>query len=195
MTSASDCSQYSFTVVQFVVSWRLMSLAGCFIFQIASNLQPRVQAKQSLTCMATSEDIELAATGYAHAAIRLHDLTAAPRAMPQEPGAAAANALTLDNETSAKDLWGHHGPVYGLSFSYDKRVLYSSGCDGTVRLWATELGANNEAANLLVWEGHNAPVWDVAACPNGHWLASGGADWTCKLWCGRASSCAMSVCN
>jgi WD40 repeat protein len=128
--------------------------------------------------MAVSDDVELVATGYAHAAIRLHDQTALPRAAAQEPGAATTHPLSLDADTSAKDLWGHHGPVYGLDFACDRRVLYSCGNDGTVRLWATEL-----CVNLAVWEGHGAPVWGVAACPMGHWVASGGADWTCKLWC------------
>lgn len=74
------------------------------------------------------------------------------------------------------------GSVYGLAFSYDNRLLYSCGGDGTVRMWAADLGAN-----LVVWRGHMLPVWDVAAGPRGHWVASAGADWTAKLWC--ASLC------
>jgi WD40 repeat protein len=146
----------------------------------------RVQVKQTLACMSVSDDVELVATGYEHAAIHLHDLTAMPRAAAQDPGSAATDSIALTHETAAKYLWGHDGPVYGLSFSCDKRVLYSCGCDGTVRLWATELGAN-----LVVWEGHNVPVWDVAACPTGHWLATGSADSTCRLWCALTSQTYM----
>ena len=183
-----------------------------------------MQAKQTLNCMAVSHDVELVATGYAHAAITIHDLTSLPRAAaPPVATAAAAVAaggsgggfsaadaaaaaagvggsaggagapppatddLSLDAETSAKHLYGHAGPVYGLDFSCDKKALYSAGADGSVRLWVTDLGAN-----AVLWEGHNAPAWCVAACPMGHWVASGGADWVCRLWC--ALSIAVIAC-
>ena len=143
---------------------------------------PMLQERQTLTSMAVSEDVELVATGAAHAAIHLTDLTAAPRATALPADGGAADPVPLTAESATTTLYGHDGPVYGLSFSPDRRILYSAGCDGTVRMWATELGAN-----LVIWEGHGVPVWAVAASPLGHWLASGSVDCTCRLWCVAAT--------
>ena len=139
-----------------------------------------MQEAQSLSCVAASADVELVASGYSHAAICVHDLAAMPRAELPQPGTddAAVGFPEYQPEASCQQLWAHHGPVYGLAFSFDKRVLYSCGADGTVRMWYTPSGIH-----LLNWEGHNAPAWDVAACPMGHWVVSAGADWTLKLWC------------
>jgi WD40 repeat protein len=136
-----------------------------------------MQSAQTLTCLAASEDVTLLAAGHSHSAVRLHNLTEATRAPAPAVNGSTASPLTVAQGDACKDLWGHAGPVYGVSFSPDGRLLYSSGCDGTVRVWATEMGAN-----LVVWRCLH-PVWAVKASPIGHWVASGGADWTCKLWC------------
>lgn len=141
------------------------------------RLHRRLQSTQTLTSVAASEDVTLVATGHAHSAVRLHSLTEVARAAAPGPEAAAEASVVLDTGSACKDLWGHEGPVYGASFAYDGRLLYTAGCDGTVRIWATEMGAN-----VALWQGHQQPVWAVQANPHGHWVASGGADWTCRLW-------------
>lgn len=54
----------------------------------------------------------------------------------QAPGEAA------DGSSAVSLLWGHSGAVYGLDYSPDQQLLYTSSADGTVRLWSTELAAN-----------------------------------------------------
>ncbi len=59
-----------------------------------------------------------------------------------------ANARTQPREEAADDggavslLWGHSGAIYGLDYSPDQQLLYTSSADGTVRLWSTELAVN-----------------------------------------------------
>jgi WD40 repeat protein len=166
-----------------------------------------VWVQWDLTSMAVSHNAALVAAGTTCACISLFDLRLAPR-MRGPATAAATVAAAGDNGDAAEGdviddaggtdtaaglpkgaeveglkefcapMWGHSGPVYGLDFSWDSRLLYSCGADGTVRMWSTELHAN-----LVAWRGHLQTVWDVRGCPAGHWIASGGADWTAKLWC------------
>jgi WD40 repeat protein len=161
------------------------------------------RAQWDLTSMAVSHEATIVAAGTAQSRIDLFDLRNARRVRPlsadapgdapvaDDPdsrptngdgGVAAVGAVASTDVEPLPEfsnpMWGHNGPVYGLDFSWDSRLLYSCGADGTVRMWPTEF-----QANLVVWEGHQLPVWDVRACPVGHWVASGGADWTAKLWC------------
>lgn len=137
------------------------------------------QERQTLTSMTVSEDAVLVATGSAHGSVHVTDVSAAPRAATlASPRAAVAQPSALSDDVVTSALHGHAGPVYGVAFSPDRRLLYSCGCDGTVRLWSTELGAN-----LVIWEDHATPVWAVAVSGQGHWLASGASDMTCRLWC------------
>ena len=124
-----------------------------------------------------SNDAHWLAAGTAASCIHLYDLHKLPHAQSAEDVSQPWEAK-LDEGECVKYLWGHTGPVYGLSFTCDKRLLYSCGFDGTVRMWVTDMGAN-----VVVWRSHMLPVWDVEACPRGHWLASAGADWIVSLWC------------
>lgn len=53
-----------------------------------------------------------------------------------------ASGEAPDDSSAVSLLWGHSGAVYGLDYSPDQQLLYTSSADGTVRLWSTELAAN-----------------------------------------------------
>lgn len=55
------------------------------------------------------------------------------------------------SESSVNVLWGHSGAVYGLNYSPDRQLLYTSSADGTVRLWSTEMAVNLVAYRWMRW--------------------------------------------
>lgn len=141
-------------------------------------MDPVVQSRHTVNCVAVNDDTTYAAAGTADSCIQLFNLESQPRAASAQISHDASSASLDCRDVPVRRLWGHSGPVYGLSFSCDRRIMYSCGCDGTMRGWVMLDGSN-----LVVWHGHMQPVWDVQACPRGHWIASGGGDWTVKLWC------------
>ncbi len=73
---------------------------------------------------------------------------------------------------------GHAGgPIKGLAFTPDGRLLASASWDRTLRIWDVQGG---EARHVL--RGHKAPVLAVDASADGRWFASGSADRTVKVW-------------
>ncbi|WP_376793095.1 WD40 repeat domain-containing protein [Thermoflexus sp.] len=76
-----------------------------------------------------------------------------------------------------RTLIGHEGPVRGMAFSPDRRLLASASWDRTVRIWDVEHGMER-----IRLEGHTAEVWDVAFSPDGQILVSGGNDGMLRLW-------------
>src|SRR5437016_14407079 len=70
-------------------------------------------------------------------------------------------------------LAGHSDLITGVSFSPDGRLLASSSCDKTIRLWNV---ATRRTVRTL--KGHNAALFSVAFDPTGQLLASGSADKT-----------------
>ncbi|KAA0721969.1 TFIID subunit 5 Transcription initiation factor [Triplophysa tibetana] len=85
----------------------------------------------------------------------------------------------MDEKTASesKVLYGHGGPVYGVSFSPDRNYLLSSSEDGTIRLWSLQT-----FTCLVGYKGHNYPVWDTQFSPFGYYFVSGGHDRVARLW-------------
>lgn len=75
------------------------------------------------------------AGGFADSSVRIYDLEKMAHAGTQpQQDAANGGAVSL--------LWGHSGAIYGLDYSPDQQLLYTSSADGTVRLWSTDLAVN-----------------------------------------------------
>jgi WD40 repeat protein len=74
-------------------------------------------------------------------------------------------------------LEGHSDAVHSVAFSADGRLLASSSCDNTIKLWDPSTGV---LKNTL--EGHSDLVHPVAFSADGRLLASSSCDNTIKLW-------------
>jgi WD40 repeat protein len=104
-----------------------------------------------------------------------------------------AGELTRENQTiylwevaSGKQfrvLEGHEGPVFGIAFSPDGKLLASGTGNSrehkgyTVRLWEMATGMGRKR-----FLGHGAPVMSVAFSSDGRKVASGSADSTILVW-------------
>lgn len=67
--------------------------------------------------------------------------------------------------------------VFGISFSYDRKLLATANGDGTVQLWTT-----GEGKRLLKKKIHDQAVLSISFSHNGKWLATASMDGTAKLW-------------
>ncbi|KAL3137829.1 hypothetical protein ABBQ38_005084 [Trebouxia sp. C0009 RCD-2024] len=129
-----------------------------------------VNSHHTLNCVTSSSDGACVAGGFSDSSVRIYDLEKMAAARTQAQDEAAGSTVSL--------LWGHSAAVYGLDYTPDQQLLFTSSADGTVRLWSTEL-----AVNLVAYRGHNFPVWDVASSPHGYYFASASADKTARMWC------------
>ncbi|KAH9497999.1 uncharacterized protein LOC124489995 [Dermatophagoides farinae] len=140
----------------------------------------------SAICAEISDDSTLLAVGFSDSFIRIWPLTPGKLC-----GLKPASELEhLDKETDdvilrimmdmgddLKILFGHSGPVYGLSFSPCRDMLLSCSEDTTIRLWSLLTWTN-----VVVFKGHCFPVWNVKFSPHGYYFASCSHDRTARLW-------------
>jgi transcription initiation factor TFIID subunit 5 len=123
-----------------------------------------------LHCLDFSKDTELVAGGFAESYVRVWSVKGTP----------LESIIPSENQPTApksRRLIGHSGPVYGVSFSPDKKYLLSCSEDKSARLWSMDT-----YTALVVYKGHDAPVWDVAFGPFGHYFVTGSYDHTARLW-------------
>lgn len=89
----------------------------------------------------------------------------------------------INRNNSASDsghnlvLRGHSGPVYGLAFIPDTKLLVSCSEDTTMRVWDYATGVNR-----ALYRGHSYPIWSVDSDRLGLNIATGSMDRTAKLW-------------
>jgi WD40 repeat protein len=83
----------------------------------------------------------------------------------------------IDNPGVKKiDLVEHRGPVYGVAFSTDSKLLATTGGDGTVRIWDAATGEQKHTIKA-----HDGDAWSVSFGNGGKWIASAGQDGV-KAW-------------
>ncbi|XP_072319000.1 transcription initiation factor TFIID subunit 5 [Eucyclogobius newberryi] len=146
-----------------------------------------LNAYQGLTAVDFTDDSSLIAGGFADSTVRVWSVT--PKKLRKVKSAADLNLIDkesddvleriMDEKTASesKILYGHSGPVYGISFSPDRNYLLSSSEDGTIRLWSL-----HTFTCLVGYKGHNYPVWDTQFSPHGYYFISGGHDRVARLW-------------
>ncbi|KAG9289837.1 hypothetical protein G9A89_015417 [Geosiphon pyriformis] len=138
----------------------------------------------SLNCIAISKDTSLIAGGFTDSHIKLWSLKGEKlkgfRSNIKSEyvnGTASLDRLKEKQGNDCKRLSGHSGPIFGLSFSPDKKYIVSCSEDKTARLWSTET-----YTNLVCYKGHNYPIWDVDFCPMGFYFVTASHDRTARLW-------------
>ncbi|XP_023696756.1 transcription initiation factor TFIID subunit 5 isoform X2 [Paramormyrops kingsleyae] len=146
-----------------------------------------LNAYQGLTAVDITDDSSLIAGGFADSTVRVWSVT--PRKLRAVKSATDLSLIDKESEdvlerimdektaSESKILYGHNGPVYGISFSPDRNYLLSCSEDGTVRLWSLQT-----FTCLVCYKGHNYPVWDVQFSPHGYYFTSGGHDRVARLW-------------
>ncbi|KAF3687295.1 Transcription initiation factor TFIID subunit 5 [Channa argus] len=133
-----------------------------------------LNAYQGLTAVDFTDDSSLIAGGFADSTVRVWSVT--PKKLRKVKSAADLNLIDkesddvleriMDEKTASesKILYGHSGPIYGISFSPDS-------------LWATD-----HYQPLRIFSGHLADVTCTRFHPNSNYLATGSSDRTIRLW-------------
>lgn len=166
-------------------------------------MNAQIENEVNAICAEISDDSNLLAVGFSDSLIRIWTLSPAKlKSLKQvselENLDKESDDVTLkmmdDTNTDTKILYGHSGPVYGLSFSPCKDLLLSCSEDSTsrfssvflslithpnftVRLWSLLTWTN-----VVAYKGHCFPVWNVKFSPLGYYFASCSHDRTARLW-------------
>ncbi|KAI8073004.1 WD40-repeat-containing domain protein [Gongronella butleri] len=124
----------------------------------------------TLNCLRLTRDASLVAGGFSDSFIKVWSLKG--EKLPMD-----LNRHRERTGSDFKKLVGHTGPVLGVSFSPDNKLLISCSADKTARLWSMQT-----FTNLVAFKGHNAPIWDVEFGPFGFYFATASHDRTARLW-------------
>ncbi|XP_071745280.1 transcription initiation factor TFIID subunit 5, partial [Lepeophtheirus salmonis] len=146
-----------------------------------------LNSASSLTAIEITDDSSILGAGFSDAAIKVWSLLPSKLKVlksADELGDINRDAddvlhrMMEDNSgVVSRTLYGHSGPVYGISFSPDKSMLLSCSEDGTIRLWSLQTWTC-----LVCYRGHMYAVWHVKFSPQGYYFASAGHDKTVMLW-------------
>ncbi|MGH0135551.1 UNVERIFIED_CONTAM: hypothetical protein FKN15_066159 [Acipenser sinensis] len=133
-----------------------------------------LNAYQGLTAVDFTDDSSLVAGGFADSTVRVWSVT--PKKLRGVKTAGDLSLIDKDSDdvlerimdektaSESKNLYGHSGPVYGISFSPDS-------------LWATD-----HYQPLRIFSGHLADITCTRFHPNSNYVATGSADRTIRLW-------------
>jgi len=103
--------------------------------------------------------------------------SAAPPTGASARTSTSASAPPGTRPGSSQTLTGHAGPVWGVAFSPDGRILATSGGDNTVRLW--DATGHSQLGSPIAQPGR---VLGLAFSPDGATLATANTDQTVRLW-------------
>lgn len=85
--------------------------------------------------------------------------------------------VLLREHKFADVLAGHHGPVLGMMFSRDGKMVVTACADGNVRIYSVP-----QWKLLVTLSGHRGPVHWAEFSPDGTTVASAGEDQTVRVW-------------
>ncbi|XP_055384828.1 transcription initiation factor TFIID subunit 5 [Condylostylus longicornis] len=156
------------------------SLPSCCFYTVLNG-------SGTVTCAEISDDSTMLALGFSDSNIKIFSLTpsklreikSADQLKDIDRDADDVLVRMMDDRTaeSARNLYGHCGPVYRCAFSPEKVLLLSCSEDSTLRLWCMHTWTC-----IVVYKGHLHPIWDVRFAPHGHYFASCSMDKTARLW-------------
>ncbi|XP_014484463.1 PREDICTED: transcription initiation factor TFIID subunit 5 [Dinoponera quadriceps] len=146
-----------------------------------------MNAVHTVTSAEVSEDSSLLAIGFRDSGIKVWSLIPQKlrlmktgeelQDIDRERDDVLVRMMDERTSESARNLYGHSGPVYSLSFSPDRNLLLSSSEDATIRLWSLHTWTC-----VVCYKGHLFPVWCVKFSPHGYYFTSASYDRTARLW-------------